>query len=90
MLQELDVQNKIIASVDHADQLLRDIAADMRKLNPETIAEANADAIRRAISQHIEAGIKEVAKANTDVATNVQNAWDAIDKARRQAALQAT
>lgn len=88
--QELDVQNKIIASVDHADQLLRDIAADMRKLNPETIAEANADAIRRAISQHIEAGIKEVAKANTDVATNVQNAWDAIDKARRQAALQAT
>lgn len=88
--QELDVQNKIIASVDHADQLLRDIAADMRKLNPETIAEANAEAIRRAISQRIEAGIKEVAKANTDVATNVQNAWDAIDKARRQAALQAT
>ncbi len=88
--QELDVQNKIIASVDHADQLLRDIAADMRKLNPEAIAEANAEAIRRAISQRLEAGIKEVAEANTDVVTNVQNAWNAIDRARRQAALQAT
>lgn len=88
--QELDVQNKIIASVDHADQLLRDIAVDMRKLNPEAIAEANAEAIRRAISQRLEAGIKEVAEANTDVVTNVQNAWKAIDRARRQAALQAT
>lgn len=88
--QELDAQNKIIVSVDHADQLLRNIAADMRKLNPEAIAEANAKAISNAISRRLEAGIRKVTEANTEVAANVQNAWDAIDRARRQAALQAT
>jgi len=88
--QELDAQNKIIASVDHADQLLRDIAADMRKLNPEAIAEANAVAISNSIGRKLEASMQYIEKTNEEVVKNVSQVQATIDQARRQAALQAT
>lgn len=87
--QEIDVQNKIIANVDHAEKLLRDVTVNMRKLNPEAIAEANAEAFFLTAKGSIEAGLTEIEKTVAAVNKNIQNALDVIDKVRRQNNLRA-
>lgn len=86
----IDQQNKIIKSVEDADGYLRGIARDMTSLNPETIAEANANAIGKAIESKLRSGINKITDANNAVSKNVADAKAVADAIRRQNALNAS
>lgn len=86
----IDQQNKIVKSVEDADNYLRGIARDMSKLNPEAIAEVNAAAIGRSIESSLRSGINKIADANDAVSKNVADAKAMAEAIRRQNALNAS